>query len=73
VAETANCLERLHPPMAPQALQTNTLDDLICRLRPFRQQKGALVLKTELIQRVADVNPHLRASDAEKITPSLKR
>jgi hypothetical protein len=59
--------------MAPQALQTNTLDDLICRLRPFRQQKGALVLKTELIQRVADVNPHLRASDAEKITPSLKR
>jgi integration host factor subunit beta len=57
--------------MAPQALQTNTLDDLICRLRPFRQQKGALVLKTELIQRVADLNPHLRASDAEKIVNTI--
>jgi integration host factor subunit beta len=41
------------------------------RLRPFRQQKGALVLKTELIQRVADLNPHLRASDAEKIVNTI--
>src|ERR1700722_13751204 len=57
--------------MAPQALQTNALDDLICRLRPLRQQKGAVVLKTELIQRVADLNPHLRASDAEKIVNTI--
>ena len=29
------------------------------------------MLKTELIQRVADMNPHLRASDAEKIVNTI--
>ena len=35
------------------------------------QQKGAVVLKRELIQRVADMNPHLRASDAQKIVNTI--
>ena len=30
----------LLPPAAPQALRTNALDDLICRLRPFGPAKG---------------------------------
>jgi hypothetical protein len=47
----------------------NALDDLrLATVWP------AAVLKRELIQRVAGMNPHLRASDAEKIVnPSLKR